>query len=74
MQVTEQIEKRIQNLPEAFQSEVLDFIEYLLTKAEQQKARQDDLDWAAFALETALRGMENEEPLYSEDDLKVVFS
>jgi len=40
MNVTEKTNERVQQLPERTQSEVLDFVEYLLAKAERQQARR----------------------------------
>ena len=75
MLVAEKIHKNVQRLPEIFQAEVLDFVEYLLTKSEREIIRQDELDWSAFSLISAMRGMEDEDmAMYTTDDLKVVFS
>jgi hypothetical protein len=38
MSVTEKINERVQQLPERTQTEVLDFVENLLAKAERQQA------------------------------------
>ena len=59
----------IRKLPPSLQEELLDFVNFLLTKAERQEARQ----WSMHSLASAMRGMESEEPLYTLDDLKVVF-
>ena len=48
---------------ESKKSEVLDFVEYLRTKT-------DDKKWSAFTLASAMRGMEDEDSLYTLDDLK----
>ena len=75
MQVTEKIHKNVQMLPEVFQAEVLDFVEYLLTKSEREMTRQEESDWLNFSLASAMRGIEDENtPTYTTDDLKVVFS
>jgi hypothetical protein len=51
--------------------EVLDFIGYLLAKTE----RQEKNDWAKLSLTLAMRGMQDEEtPVYTAADLKVVFA
>jgi hypothetical protein len=63
MSLEEKIIKQIHELPESKQSEVLDFVEYLRTKT-------DEKDWSAFTLSSAMRGMEDEESLYTLDDLK----
>jgi hypothetical protein len=65
----EKIYQYIQSLPSAFQEELLDFIQYLLMKSEQQERQE----WSSLALSFALRGMEEEEPQYTLSDLKVTF-
>jgi hypothetical protein len=42
----QQINQYIQKLPDSLQEELLDFIRYLLMKAERQEARE----WASFSL------------------------
>ena len=80
MSVSERVSKRVRQLPEDAQAEVLDFVEFLLAKserktAEQQSARQEEHAWNHFSLSSAMRGMEDEDgPDYSEDDLKERFS
>ena len=63
------------------QREVRDFVEFLLQKkaheAAQRTARQqkqDERDWTAFSLASALRGMEDEDTLYDETDLQETWS
>ena len=63
MSLEEKIIEQIHELPESKKSEVLDFVEYLRTKT-------DDKKWSAFTLASAMRGMEDEDSLYTLDDLK----
>ena len=80
MQIAEQIQTTVQKLPEQFQIEALDFIEYLLIKSERNAAQQaltmqDESEWSTHSLNAAMRGMEDEEtPAYTMKDLKVKFS
>ena len=75
MIVTERIHQYVQKLPEPFQTEVLDFVEYLLQKAERETVQQDELAWSNLSLELAMRDMEDEDtPNYTTADLKEVFS
>jgi hypothetical protein len=75
MVITERIQQYVQRLPASFQVEVLDFVEYLLAKAEREAVRQEGKDWSDLSLSFAMRGMEDEDtPTYTTDDLKVVFS
>ena len=80
MPVTERINERVRRLPESAQAEVLDFVEFLLTKSEcettEQKAtRREERAWNEFSLSSALRGMEDEGgPDYTDDDLEERFS
>ncbi len=71
----ERIQQYVQRLPAPLQAEVLDFIEYLLTRAERDAALQEERDWSDLSLAAAMRGMEDESfPVYTRADLKVVFS
>ncbi|GFP19387.1 hypothetical protein HKBW3S42_00844 [Candidatus Hakubella thermalkaliphila] len=69
MTLDQKIYQDVQKLPASFQEEILDFIRYLLMKAERQEARE----WSSLSLSSAMSGMEDEEPLYTLADLKVVF-
>ena len=74
MTPTEQIQETLRRLPTAFQVEVLDFVEYLLMKAEREAFQQEERAWAKGSVVEAMRGMDHEEaPLYTASDLKVVF-
>ena len=66
MSLEEKIIKEIRDLPESKKAEVLDFVEYLKTKA-------DDKDWSVFSLSSAMRGMEGEDSPYSLGDLRESF-
>ncbi len=66
MSLEDRIIKEIQDLPDSKKAEVLDFVEYLKTKAE-------DKDWCAFSLSLAMRDMEDESSPYSLGDLKESF-
>ncbi|MBI4484117.1 MAG: DUF2281 domain-containing protein [Acidobacteria bacterium] len=75
MLVEERIQQYIQKLPAPLQAEVLDFIEYLLSKLERETAKREALDWLGLSLQMAMRGMEDEDtPAYTTADLKVVFA
>ena len=75
MVVAERIHQYVQKLPASLQVEVLDFIEYLLSKLEREADEQGELSWPALSLTLAMRRMEDEEmPAYTTADLKVVFS
>jgi hypothetical protein len=66
MSLEDKIIKEIQDLSESKKAEVLDFVEYLKTKAE-------DRDWSVFSLSSAMRGMEDEDSPYSLGDLRESF-
>jgi hypothetical protein len=71
MSTVERINQQVQKLPEPLLSEVLHFVEFLMTKAIPENARQEDLQWSQFSLSAAMRGLENENmPIYDESDLK----
>lgn len=73
MLIHEQIQEYVQRLPAPFQAEVLDFVEYLIAKAEHEAFLEEDQDWKDFSLASAMRGMEDEDSPYALSDLKVVF-
>lgn len=67
--VIAEVTRRVQRLPESLQTEVLHFAEYLLAKMEAG----DERSWTERSLAAALRGMEDEDPGFSEEDLKERF-
>ena len=75
MVTTERIQQHVQKLPASFQVEVLDFVEYLVAKADRESHRREERDWSGLSLAFAMRGMEDEAmPTYTTFDLKVVYS
>lgn len=70
MSLAEIIIKHVQALPESKQVEVLDFVEYLRSKAEKQEREY----WTNLSLSSAMRGMEKEQTPYTLNDLKESFS
>ncbi len=70
MLVTQKIQAYLEKLPPSYQNEVVDFLAFLLEKAE----RQEDKTWHEMSLASAMRGMEDEPEEYSVDDLKVRYS
>ena len=69
MSILEKIARDLKVLPESAQFEVLDFVEFLASRA----VAREDADWSAFSLSEAMRGLEDEPSPYSEQDLKEVF-
>ena len=55
MKTSDATNKKIHDLSEPLQREVLDFVEYLASKQVKE-----DSDWSVFSLTSALRGLENE--------------
>ena len=71
MTLAEKIQQRIVILPTPMQTEVLNFVEFLLTKVETEVTELDDRQWANFSLQMAMRGMEDEAgPEYTLTDLQ----
>ena len=66
MSLAEKIMEKVKLLPEDKQSEILDFI-YFLSKKMNEEERKE---WSQFSLETAMRGLETEETLYTTEDIK----
>ena len=75
MALSERIQEHVEKLPASFQAEVLNFVEYLLAKAEREAVRRERRLWSSMSLSSAMRGMEDEDiPTYTTADLKMVFS
>lgn len=73
MTLAQRILAELEDLPETYQAEVLDFVEFLRKKSEQASTLEEDRTaWSSFSLAQALRGTEDE-PGYNEDDLQEVF-
>jgi len=63
----DQITDKLQKLPPRLQREVLDFIDFLSQRVEED----DDVNWKRFSLAQAMRDLENDgTPEYVESDLK----
>ncbi len=74
MTVAEKIYQDVQKLPERFQAEVLDFVEYLLLKAERETWPEERRAWSEGSLALAMSDMVKEDtPTYTADDLKTTF-
>ena len=69
MALDEKVYQYTQKLPRSLQKELLNFIQYLLIKAEQQEKQE----WSLLSLSSAMRDMEDEPALYSMADIKVRF-
>jgi uncharacterized protein DUF2281 len=75
MTITDKIQASVERLPRVYQAEVLDFVEYLLTKTTRGAQEQEEALWGDVSLTLAMRGMEDEDvPQYTTADLKVIFS
>ncbi len=73
MAVVEKINQAVEKLPHRLQAEVLDFVEFLLSKNEADA--QENESWSQGSLSLAMQGMEEEDgPEYSVSDLKEAFS
>ncbi len=70
MTLDEKIYQYARKLPYSFQEELLDFVQYLLMKAEQQEKQ----DWASLSLSAAMQDIEDEPDLYSMSDIRVAFA
>jgi hypothetical protein len=74
MTIMEKIQESVQKLPTVYQTEVLDFIEYLLAKATHDTREHAESFWSDLSLTSAMRGMEDEDtPEYTVADLKERF-
>jgi hypothetical protein len=71
MHTMEKIHQHLQELPDSLQGEVLNFIEYLLFKTEQEAVQQEVKAWSSLSLIHAMRGMGDEDtPPYTLEDLQ----
>ena len=69
MTLDEKIQQYVQKLPRSFQEELLDFVEYLVMKAEQEEQQE----WSSLSLSSAMHDMGEEQVSYSLSDLRVSF-
>ena len=75
MSAIEKIREQLRKLPESLQGEVLDFIQYLVSKKECEADRREARAWSSLSLHSAMRDMEDEvEPVYGLEDLRERFS
>jgi hypothetical protein len=71
MMVAEKIQEYVRQLSPPLQAEVLDFVEYLLSRVERDLARAESAEWSDVSLASAMRGMERENtPVYTLADVK----
>ena len=74
MSTAEAILQHLKTLPDSAQREVLDFVQFLESRRKELAEREESLVWSDFSLTSAMRGMEDEEMLYSLADIKESFS
>jgi hypothetical protein len=73
MTTAQAIAEHIEALPESAQREVLDFVEFLESKAKPSAVRETETAWSVFSLASAMRGMEDEGSPYTDADVNVSF-
>jgi len=77
MLLIEKLQVDVQKLPGDLQQEVLNFVEFLLAKSDQDSARQEEIEWSDAALVYTMQRMDEEEgddaPVYSLHDLKETY-
>ena len=69
MLISQEIQSILEKLPPSYKEEVVDFLAYLLAKAE----REENREWSNVSLAYAMRDMEDEPSEYGVADLKVVY-
>jgi hypothetical protein len=67
MRTKDRLEELIRDMPEDLKVGIYDFACFLLMK----RYREDIREWSLFSLRQALQGLEQEEELYTEADLKI---
>lgn len=73
MLLIEKLQEDVRKLPENLQQEVLDFVEFLLYKLDEDAARREETEWSHAALAYVMSQMDKEDggaPTYSLHDLK----
>lgn len=71
MSTVEKINVHVQQLPQLFQIQVLNFVEFLASKLTDNDSRQSDVLWSQFSIAQAMRSIEDEDvPIYTRSDLK----
>jgi hypothetical protein len=69
MTLDEKIYQYVQKLPRSLREELLDYVEYLVMKAEQQEQQE----WQSLSLSSAMRDIEDESVSYNLSDLRESF-
>jgi hypothetical protein len=69
MTLDEKIHQYVQKLPRSLQEELLDYVEYLVMKAEQQEQQE----WQSLSLSSAMRDIEDESVSYNLSDVRESF-
>ena len=71
MSIKQIIQEKIDILPESKQTEVLNFLNYLIERQQEISIQQENVEWSQFSLMQAMQGLENDSlPEYTEQDLK----
>lgn len=71
MTTAQAIMRHLESMPDSMQREVLDFVEFLESRHKEcSAARAADDTWSRFSLESAMRGMEDEESPYTLADIR----
>lgn len=73
MNTAKKILEYLKAMPEPEQNEVLDFIEHLKKSANRRKQNEQDATWDQFTLESAMRGIAEEQSPYVIEDIKERF-
>ena len=68
MSTLELLAHKVESLPGALQLEVIDFVDFLLTRDEKQ-SRNEDKQWSTFSMQNAVRGFEDDPVTYSKSDV-----
>ena len=73
LEIEKHIQQYVQRLPSPLKAEVLDFVEFLISKTMAVPVHQESRDWSQFSLESAMRELDDESITYSDSDLKVIY-
>lgn len=69
MTLDQKIYQHVRNLPRPMQEDLLDYVEFLVMKAEQHEQK----DWESLSLSSAMRDMQDEPISYRISDMREKF-
>jgi hypothetical protein len=69
MSTIEILRHKAESLPDALQREVIDFVDYLLSRYTKNDSTEEK-EWSAFSMQNAIRGFEDDPVTYTKADIR----